>query len=340
MIEYIKIDNLKGNSSPNVETVVLKDDTPTHGLIIKNIDGLGQHAATINTKDFATADGSYVTSKRVGNKNLVLTFWLADSLNPDNQNDGTYNIENSRKRLYKLFQEKDKVKISVKTDTASSPNDFDYTDPANPTIAIPERWIEGIVEKAEPDIFSKEETVDVSLICNDPFFRISRRVAIGGEDSQSIYLNYYGTIEAGFVTRVKIWTIDVSMIHINGINIDVAKAISICPPNTFIAGNHIEVCTVPGKKYVELVVNYGGADEQRYDLIQACGAVPYEWRKLHYGTNQIVVTFGSSGPPTSGGQGYEWPPEDIYIIDEDGIVPKDTTNDILVVEYDELYGGI
>lgn len=136
MIKSIKITNPKG------ESLVLDLFHPEKsGLIVRSISGLGPPKANINSTDLATADGALYSSARASTRNIVfnLQFMFAPT------------IEDSRQLTYKYFPLKKLVKIEVETDNRSLETS-------------------GYVESNQPDIFSKEETTQISILCLNPFF--------------------------------------------------------------------------------------------------------------------------------------------------------------------------
>ena len=136
MIKSIKVTNPKG------ESLVLDLFHPEKsGLIVRSISGLGPPKANINSTDLATADGALYLSARASTRNIVfnLQFMFAPT------------IEDSRQLTYKYFPLKKLIKIEVETDNRSLETS-------------------GYVESNQPDIFSKEETTQISILCLNPFF--------------------------------------------------------------------------------------------------------------------------------------------------------------------------
>lgn len=117
-------------------------DPKKSGFIIKEITGIGPGSADINTTELSTGDGSLFNSSRLTERNIVIkmNFDRVDS------------IEESRHRTYKYFPLKKNLKLVFKTDTR-------------------ECEIEGYTESNEPNIFSKEEGTEISIICPDPYFK-------------------------------------------------------------------------------------------------------------------------------------------------------------------------
>lgn len=124
------------------EKIVLELGRPDKsGLLIKNIEGLGPATATINAKEIATSDGALFNSARVSSRNIVITLGFLS--NPT--------VEDMRQLTYKYFPIKKRLTIKIETDNR-----------------IAETY--GYVENNEPDIFQKEETAQISIICPDSYF--------------------------------------------------------------------------------------------------------------------------------------------------------------------------
>lgn len=137
MIKSVTITNHLGESIK----IVLSEANPEHGMIIKKIDGLGPAKANINMTDLATNDGSLYNSSRLNARNITMQILLTEA--PD--------IETSRQRTYKYFPIKKPVEFLIELDHRIAKTT-------------------GYVESNEPDIFSKEEEISISLICDDPYF--------------------------------------------------------------------------------------------------------------------------------------------------------------------------
>lgn len=111
------------------------------GFIVQSITGLGPGKANINTTEVSTDDGGLFNSARLPSRNIVLSliFMWKDS------------IEEARHRSYKYFPLKKKVKLLIETDTRIAE-------------------IEGYVDSNEPNIFSRMQGSDISIICPNPYF--------------------------------------------------------------------------------------------------------------------------------------------------------------------------
>ena len=121
------------------------------GVLIKKITGLGPAKADINAKELATSDGSVFNSARVNSRNIVMSLGFL----------GSPSVEDIRLLTYKYFPIKQRLTFRIETDNR-----------------IAETY--GYVESNEPDIFSKEETTQISIICPDPYFYSA------GEDGNNV----------------------------------------------------------------------------------------------------------------------------------------------------------
>lgn len=112
-----------------------------NGFLITSIGGIGPVKASINTTPYQAYDGERYNSAIVGKRNITLNIRLLE----------VPTIEDVRHEIYKAFPVKGAVTLIFVTDTATLATD-------------------GYVESNEPDIFSQEESVSISIICPDPYF--------------------------------------------------------------------------------------------------------------------------------------------------------------------------
>lgn len=116
-------------------------DPSTSGFIVKSIEGLTPAKAVINNTELATSDGAINNSTKIGTRNIVLNLLF----------DLDHNAEDLRLDTYRYFPIKRKVTLWFKTENRKG-------------------YISGIVESNEPDIFSKWEGTQISILCPYPFF--------------------------------------------------------------------------------------------------------------------------------------------------------------------------
>lgn len=249
MIKSITVTNYRGDS---IELVLARPELS--GFVITSIEGLGPGKATINTTEIATNDGSLFNSSRLPSRNIVISlkYLWKDT------------IEDVRQLSYKYFPIKQKLKLLVKTDNR-------------------EATIEGYVESNEPQIFSENETADISIICPNPFFyssEVNNTVFSGIEpmfefpfcnDSltenllimSEIYnyremnIIYEGDAEIGVIITIHaIGEVGDITIYNTGtretMTINTEKIASFTGSG-IVAGDDIVISTVTGNKYVNLV---------------------------------------------------------------------------------------
>lgn len=250
MIKSIKVTNPKG------ESLVLDLFHPEKsGLIVKSISGLGPPKANINSTDLATADGALYSSARASTRNIVfnLQFMFAPT------------IEDSRQLTYKYFPLKKLVKIEVETDNRSLETS-------------------GYVESNQPDIFSKEETTQISILCLNPFFydpnpsvtqfatvtptfefpfsneSISESLIEFGTinlDTRSI-IDYVGDVDTGVLITIHALGSVSGSLTIYNVETQEKMVVDLAKIKTLIgkdygSGDDIIISTVSGDKYVQVL---------------------------------------------------------------------------------------
>lgn len=136
MIKAVRVTNANGDTL----RMELRDPMKS-GLAIREITGLGSPKLDINTTGFGTFDGSIVNSVLARSRNITLTLIMVPRIS----------IEDSRQLTYKYFQLKREITLTFELDNR-------------------EVYIEGYVESNDPDIFSNQETTQISIICPDPWF--------------------------------------------------------------------------------------------------------------------------------------------------------------------------
>jgi hypothetical protein len=255
------------------------------GFIIQKIEGLGPGKANINTTEISTNDGSLYNSARVNSRNIVL--FLKLMFNPQ--------IEDARQESYKYFPIKQKVRLLIETDNR-----------------ICETY--GYVESNEPDIFSKDETTQISIVCPDPYFysegssvtmfygveplfefpfsneSLSEPLlefgSITNSTEQTIW--YAGDAEIGVVIAIHaIGGISNITVH----NIGTRESMSIntdklqqLTGSGVVAGDEITISTIKGEKSITLLRN------SVYTNILNCLDKDADWFQLSKGDNIFAYT--------------------------------------------------
>lgn len=118
------------------------DLTNSSDYTLYQIDGLNPVTAAINMTEFATGDGAIFNSCRLSTRNIVLYI----KINP--------NIEKNRLKLYSYFKVKSNVTLRFRNESLNV-------------------YITGKVESFELSQFENPQIAQISIICNDPYFKAS-----------------------------------------------------------------------------------------------------------------------------------------------------------------------
>lgn len=288
MIKSITVTNPQG------ESLKLELAAPEKtGLAITSITGLGPVKADINCTDLATSDGSIFNSARLGNRNIVLKLLFLEKPT----------IEDTRLLTYKYFPIRKKVKLLIETDKRICE-------------------IEGRVESNEPNVFSKSEDTQISIICPDPFFYSAGEngnnitVFYGVEDnfefpfsnespiedliefgivtySTERVIRYLGDADIGVVIRI-FFTGDVSNLTIYNVRtrdflrIDTQR-LKAMTGSELIHGDEVTISTIKGDKYITLL-----RDGKEINILN-CMDRQSTWLTLTQGDNIIGYTADDGG---------------------------------------------
>lgn len=293
MIKSVTAVNFKGES--------IKMDLfhpESSGFIIIKIDGIGPGKATVTKNDSKVYDGGTITSARLPSRNIKMEIeflWVNS-------------IEDVRHKSYKYFPLKKPITLIFETDTR--------------TVEI-----EGVVESNEPDIFSSEESTNISIICPDPYFYASGDNARSKTDFSGInpmfeipsdtgYSNEsltdalteistvfvqsergimnYGEVDIGVVISIKPLAIVKGVLTISNITLgqnmsfDLNK-IKTITENDFHIGDELVINTLRGKKSVTLV-----REGKNYNAL-SCIDTRTDWIHLTSGENTFTYYLDGDG---------------------------------------------
>lgn len=126
----LAIENAKGNR-------LRLTQNPNYSLI--SVDGLNPAKANINTAVNANFDGSTFKSARLENRNIVIMLAINGA------------IETNRIELYKFIKVKEGITVYITNGTRDV-------------------FIKGYVEDMQIGIFDRQQVVQVSIICPNPYF--------------------------------------------------------------------------------------------------------------------------------------------------------------------------
>lgn len=293
MIKSVTAVNFKGES--------IKMDLfhpESSGFIIIKIDGIGPGKATVTKNDSKVYDGGTITSARLPSRNIKMEIqflWVNS-------------IEDVRHKSYKYFPLKKPITLIFETDTR--------------TVEI-----EGVVESNEPDIFSSEESTNISIICPDPYFYASGENARSKTEFSGInavfeipsdtgYSNEsltealteistlyvqsergimnYGEVDIGVVISVKPLAIVKGILTISNVTLgqnmsfDLNKIKTITEQD-FHLGDELIINTLRGKKSVTLV-----REGKNYNAL-SCIDTRTDWIYLTSGENTFTYYLDGEG---------------------------------------------
>ena len=294
MIKSLTIVNHRGEQLK----VTLTEADPAHGLLIKDITGIGPSDAVLNYSDYASNDGSEFNSARLDKRSIQITFLLT--------NEGGISIEQARHNTYKYFPTKKPVKLIFETDERTI-------------------YIDGRVEHNTPTVFSDKEAVVIDVTCGDPYFykynennseevlefmmispafhfesdgELETPFEVGryGYNSGSITdtIQYEGDSETGFLLKIKfIGTIigDIILSRYNSteyFKIDLAKLTALVGAPA--SGDEIEISTYRDHNYAKITQN--GVET---NILNAIDLEHSTWLVLEPGENTFTyaITEGS-----------------------------------------------
>lgn len=220
------------SSWQSAPTLPLADNgrVETDLLQITNINGLEPVKASVSASPFGSVDGSAYTGSSVLERNIVLTIHP----NPDWN---TWTFEALRRLLYSYFMPKRPVRLIF------------YSDDMIPV------EISGIVESVEPNLFSKDPEIQVSIVCPDPYFIALNPEVITGQsiraDGEIATIDYDGSVEAGL--RVKVTQVSGAAPTKIGIQVG-DPALSYFEVAATVSGSkYFELSSLPMQKYVQNV---------------------------------------------------------------------------------------
>ena len=153
MIKTVTVTNYLG------ESLTLELSNPFDiGINVRSIEGIGPPKGNVNYTEIASGDGGQFNSARASIRNITMQLGLMP----------VPTVEESRHRVYKYFPLDQQVTLRFETDKRLCE-------------------ITGWVEECEPDIFSDDETIDISIVCPDPYFY--------SVDSQLGTINFSGVVD-------------------------------------------------------------------------------------------------------------------------------------------------
>lgn len=220
--------------------------TRNSNYAITGVTGLTPVAANINTSTAGINDGVLYNSARLGYRNIVITLYL------------TNDIEKNRIKLYDFFQTKQFCTLYFSNDSRNVS-------------------ISGYVETFECDLFSVSETLQISIICPNPYFKnVSEIVNSGLEETTTIIILNNGDVTTGMDISIN-FTGDVTNPVIrNAVTGEFYRL-----NRSFISGDKVTINTRNGEKSVILTQS-----DVNINIINAVDAASV-WLQLQHGNNEL-----------------------------------------------------
>lgn len=198
--------------------------------IIKRIDGLGPVKAEVVSSENASDPGNTFLSARDGQRNVVITMGFA----PKKITGKT--VEGLRRELKSVLMPKTRVEMLFADDVLGQYN------------------LIGTVETHEPDIFSKDPEVVISILCDDPYFYkhgtsdVEFIVPTLTNFNETFPLQYDGDVPVGIVFET-----DVSYSSLGAVFLQIQPVPGLVKPMMrldmdFNSNDHIWISSVKGNR--------------------------------------------------------------------------------------------
>lgn len=162
----------------------IRDAKPTDSIILDKIEGLTPPAVDLYMGEYVR-DGGFYNGRRVGPRHPVITL----TLNPNYRLNES--VDGLREIVYRSFLDplpgSDEIQLLLHDDT------------------MPLRVLAGHTEKIEGDTWSQDTTLQISMICPNPYIlgMTDNVVTAAGPVST---IQYSGSAETGFITELEITT--------------------------------------------------------------------------------------------------------------------------------------
>jgi hypothetical protein len=238
---------------------------------VRSIDGLGPVKAEVASTEFATGRGELLQGSSVGKRNIVMTL----GLNPDW---AEQTMSNLRQKLYRYLLPQAWTKLRFFSDY------------------LPVVDIEGIVESFEPNIFSQDPEIQVSILCHKPDFIEADAITYEGvvdDGTVELEFDYIGTQPTGLELRIDRTVANPS--YFGDISVTLKSPVD---PQIFVAEavtvdtlKYFKLSSVPNAKRVQSIAVADGA------ITNLLGKMTTDsvWPEIRPGTNALSVACAENG---------------------------------------------
>ncbi len=260
------------SANPSAPELPLGGFMPSDDPIqVLGITGLEPVKAEVSSSPLATSRGETPQGSSVGKRNIVMTL----GLNPDW---AEQTMTSLRHQLYRYFMPQQWTKLRFFSDE------------------LPVLDIEGTVESFEPNLFSQDPEIQISVLCHKPdFIEPDATIYNGVVDNGTLELEfeYIGTVDTGFELRVDQTADNVS--YTGDVELTL---LSPTEPQIFVAegviidgSQYLKVSTTPGRKRLQVVSMVDGEETN----ILAKMSDESVWPILKPGMNVLSVAAAEPG---------------------------------------------
>jgi len=251
---------------PNLELNVI--NRPETDLFeVRNIDGLGDVKADVNTTSLGSIAGAFLTGTNQGIRNIVLTLGL-------DPNWDEWTVSKLRRHLAKYFVPQMTTRLVFETMEFSPVG------------------INGIVESNDPNMFSKDPEHQISIICPYPYFKALDPTVIEASTAlDQVAIDYQGNVETGINVIVNQGADGLSPgivnIGVNGQDYGDSVEVAGLPAGEYpvTLNKHLELNTASGEKYVRRVDQFGNIT----NLLNYTNIIGSRWPLIGPGSDTFFV---------------------------------------------------
>jgi hypothetical protein len=245
---------------------LMPNDDPVQ---IRNIEGLGPVKSDVSSTPFATGRGERFEGSSTGKRNIVLSLGL-------NPNWADQTITSLRQLLYHYFMTGTWVTLRFVS------------------LEMPTVKITGMVETFEPNLFSEDPEMQISILCPKPDFIDVETTLIYGTTDEGADVLYTGTAPSGFEMRVKLPSgLSVHSGYIDIVNTRRGEEERFSILTVYIyPTNYLRLTTVRSSRAIELVTY---ATHEAINILAKMDRTS-AWPELLPGQNAINVFAGGPTP--------------------------------------------
>jgi Siphovirus-type tail component, C-terminal domain len=239
----------------------------TAGYVIRDIQGLDPVKATLTSSSFAQMDGAQLHNARREPRNILMKLGLE-------ANYVSTTVAGLRSNLYRYMMPKTTVVLGFYVDDVL----FGTT--------------EAVVESMDNNMFSADPEVDFSFISYDPDFYAPDSTTFSGytvSDTRTEIIDYDGTSDTGIIFSLQFPGPASEVVLHNSRPDQVTNTIDI--DGSFLAGDILQIITIPGKKAVN-TIRGGTTIPSLYYRDQSSS-----WISLGQGENRFRAYYSGSPIP-------------------------------------------